>query len=104
MIMKLLSDYIGDAGSIIGEVEDPKSAKNEEERMLRIRRMEFYIRNGCYDTGVRVRCFGVEFIILGMGALDLSGQKCWDMYSSFYKAVLPRDMYDENIELLPNMP
>ncbi|MBP3824990.1 MAG: hypothetical protein ILA11_04590, partial [Butyrivibrio sp.] len=80
--------------------EDPKYARNDDDRKLRIRRMDFYLRNGCFDTGVRAKCFGVEFIILRMGKKKLEKQKCWDIYSAIYRSILPKDMYDENIELL----
>ena len=100
VLVRLLSEYMGDTGSIIGEVEDPEYAQSEEDRKLRIRRLEFYLRNGCFDTGVRVKCFGVEFIILKMGRPEADREKCWELYSSFYRAVLPKDMYAENIELL----
>ncbi len=99
-LVKLLSEYMGDAGSIIVEVEDPEYAKNEEDRKIRIRRLNFYLRNGCCDTGVRVRCFGVEFVILSVGKLKSDKVNCWELYASFYKDVLPKDLYTNNIELL----
>ena len=100
ILVKLLSEHMDSTGNIIGEVEDPKYARNEDDRKLRIRRMDFYLRNGCFDTGVRAKCFGVEFIILRMGKKKLEKQKCWDIYSAIYRSILPKDMYDENIELL----
>ena len=100
ILVKLLYDHIDSAGSFIIEVEDPDYARDDEDRKLRIRRMDFYLRNGCFDTGVRAKCFGVEFILLRMGNEKLEKQKCWDTYSAIYRAILPKDMYDENIELL----
>ena len=100
ILVKLLSEHMDSTGNIIGEVEDPKYARNEDDRKLRIRRMDFYLRNGCFDTGVRAKCFGVEFIILRMDKKKLEKQKCWDIYSAIYRSILPKDMYDENIELL----
>ena len=100
ILVKLLSEHMDSTGNIIGEVEDPKYARNDDDRKLRIRRMDFYLRNGCFDTGVRAKCFGVEFIILRMGKKKLEKQKCWDIYSAIYRSILPKDMYDENIELL----
>ncbi len=102
-LIKLLAGYMDGTGSVIVEVEDPQYGSNDEDRELRTRRLFFYLRNGCFDTGVRVRCFGVEFIILKMGNTEIEKKKCWDIYSSFYKAVLPEGMYDENIELLGYM-
>ncbi len=99
-LIKLLSEYIGDNGRIVVEVEDPEYAQDAADRELRTRRLNFYLRNGCHDTGVRVKCFGVEFILLTMGTPDSHKEKNWEVYSSLYKAILPPGMYDENIELL----
>lgn len=35
---------------------------------------------------------------MGEGIKDK--EKYWEMYASFYRAVLPQDVYDDNIELL----
>lgn len=100
ILVKLLFEHMDNTGNIIVEVEDPKFARDDDDRELRIRRFDFYFRNGCFDTGVRAKCFGVEFIILRMGKKKLEKQKCWDIYSAIYRSILPKDMYDENIELL----
>ena len=89
---------MGDDKNAIIEVEDPIYARDEEDRNTRLRRLDFYFRNGCCDTGIRVKCFGVEFIVLKIGSAVLEKTRCWDMYSSFYRAVLPKSMYDDNIE------
>ncbi len=36
----------------------------DDHKALQTRRIGFYKRNGCTDTGLRVKCFGVPFIIL----------------------------------------
>ncbi len=99
-LLRLLGEYMAGSGSIIAEVEDPSYAENGEERKLRERRISFYLRNGCRDTGVRVKCFGVPFLVLQMGEGIKDKEKYWEMYASLYRAVLPQDMYDDNIELL----
>lgn len=98
-LLKILDGHMAGCGTILVEVEDPDYAKDEEDRKLRIRRMDFYLRNGCVDTGVRTRCFGVEFIILQMGGSKADKKKIWEKYSSFYRATLPKKMYDGNIEI-----
>ncbi len=100
-ILKLLGGYLSDADVIIGEVEDPAFAENEEQRNLQNRRIGFYKRNGCSDTGLRVKCFGVPFIVMQTkesGSMDRDA--LWETYQSFYRAVLPKAMFDKNIEYL----
>ena len=62
--MQLLKEELSNAESIVGEVEDPNSGKTEEEQKNRIRRISFYLRNGCRDTGVKAKVFGVKYRIL----------------------------------------
>ncbi len=102
-ILKLLSEYITDAEIMIIEVEDPFYAESSEEKELQERRVSFYFRNGCSDTGVRVRCFGVPFIIISfIGNSSLDCDTVWEAYQSFYRAVLPRRMFEANIERISN--
>ena len=102
-ILKLLREHITDAEMIIAEVEDPSYAESSEEKEIQERRVSFYFRNGCSDTGVRVRCFGVPFIIISIGgSSSLDQSAMWEAYQSFYRAVLPKKMFDANIELISN--
>lgn len=97
-LLTLIDDYLGDADRIIGEVEDPAYTDDEEQKTLQTRRLGFYLRNNCYDTGLRVECFGVKFIILEAG-----NKKCrdkdevWDLYSLFYKKFLSEERFEKNI-------
>ncbi len=98
-ILKLLRDHVTDAEMMIIEVEDPLYAESSEEKELQERRVSFYFRNGCSDTGLRVRCFGVPFIIIRLGEKgSLDRDTVWEVYQSFYRAVLPKKMFDANIE------
>ncbi|WP_167954912.1 GNAT family N-acetyltransferase [Anaerosporobacter faecicola] len=46
------------------EVESVRTAANEEERMIRERRIHFYEKNGLRRTSLRTNVYGVEFDIL----------------------------------------
>ncbi len=102
-ILKLLREDITDAEMIIAEVEDPSYAESSEEKEIQERRVSFYFRNGCSDTGVRVRCFGVPFIVISfVENSSLNRDTVWEAYQSFYRAVLPRRMFEANIERISN--
>ena len=100
-ILKLLSEYITDAEIMIIEVEDPFYAESSEEKETQERRVSFYLMNNCVDTGVRVRCFGVPFILISfLDKSNLDRSTVWEVYQSFYRAVLPKKLFDANIELI----
>lgn len=46
------------------EVETVRTAKNEEEKIQRTRRIAFYEKNGLRKTAIRASVYGVEFDIL----------------------------------------
>ena len=102
-IIKLLREYMSGAELIILEVEDPAYTKESDLKDLQTRRIVFYERNGCIDTGLRVRCFGVPFIILVLKNSRISSkEKLWEMYQSFYIAVFSGNTVEKNIEYLGN--
>ncbi len=100
-MLRLLGSYLSDAEMIMLEVEDPAFAENEEQRSIQQRRIEFYKRNGWSDTGLRVKYFSVPFIVLRqMTCRDLGRNELWETYQAFYRSVLPKKMFDENIECM----
>lgn len=96
----LLRQKFADSDSVIGEVEDPDYAENEEARDLQTRRLNFYLRNGYINTGIKVLMFGVDYIVLEM---DLGKNHDNDtiarLYEAHYKAMLPEEMYKEKVKI-----
>ena len=86
--------------SLILEVEEPEAAADAAEKMLRLRRIGFYQRNGFVDTGVRVCAFGVPFRILELvGGSSHSEQALFSLYRSHYEQVLPKEVCARQIVL-----
>lgn len=98
LILKLLSEKLADADSIIGEVENPEYAENIEDKEIQTRRYNFYLRNNFRDTNVRVSCFGVPFILIELGdSRGKSEEDIKELYKLHYKAMLPKELYDANV-------
>lgn len=98
--LQLLSEYIPDLSALVIEAENPEYADNLQDKEVQERRIGFYLRNGCRDTGVRVTCFGVPFVLLVLGS-DRKEHKeeIKELYKSFYKDMLPPRMYRENVRI-----
>jgi len=98
IFIELLKERFKDADSVIGEVENPDYARDEDERDLRSRRINFYLRNGLVDTGIRAKTFGVEFLIL---EIDLgkshSDDEIKELYQYEYRSILTEKLYRNNI-------
>jgi len=89
------SDYLG----IVYEVEAPEKAVSEDERILRRRRINFYLRNGGCMTRVYSRVYGVDYRMM---YIPIQGD--WDdefvamELEDAYRVMIPSDRYDHIIE------
>lgn len=98
--LKYIAEYFKDADSVIGEVEDPLFAKNEEDRKLQKRRLAFYLRNGYEDTGVRAVAFGANFIILKLkNQINHTIPEIERLYKIHYKSFLPKLTYWRHVKI-----
>lgn len=92
-----LKEHYKDADSLIIEVENPDAANNSTERATRERRLEFYIRNGGFDTNVRTNTFGVAFIILQIVGKPLDAQTVKKLYRKHYRFYYSEKIYRKNV-------
>ena len=95
--LKMLSEVYGDWEAIIIESENPEFIKTEEERATAVRRLGFYARNGCVDSGLKVRLFGVEFNVLVLpakgGCEDVSVLR--RRYEEIYRGFLSNSFFNK---------
>ncbi len=101
VMVTLLAEYLSDADNILIEVENPEYAEDEDQKDIQSRRLSFYYRNSCSDTGLRVKTFDVPFIILRMGKGSCNDlDELWELYQPFYREVLPKEMFEKNVKRL----
>lgn len=97
-LLRLLENRLKDKEYVIIEAELPDSGRDADETALRKRRVEFYLRNGILDTGVDVRCFGVDFRILEAGTHGPhQRQDVIRRYESIYRRILTEKLFRDNI-------
>lgn len=74
---------------IIFEVEDPETARNEEELAVRTRRIAFYKRNGFYlNKGVKVKDFNFTLLLMSTEKLpELDKIKFKKFYQGLFNRV-----------------
>lgn len=98
-IIKSIKEYYKNADSVIGEVENPDCVGPNEDKGIMARRYNFYLRNGCVDTGVKTVTFGVHYIIIQILGRKLDREKVAKLYQMHYKDSLPRHLYEDNIKV-----
>lgn len=94
LFLQLLKEKLQFSDSVIGEVEDPECSDKENDKILQTRRLNFYLRNGYIDTGVRVKLFGVDYIVLEMELnKNHSADEISALYKEHYRNMLPEKLY-----------
>lgn len=89
----LLGDYFRRAECVLCETESPDTARDDAEKTVRERRIDFYLRSGFVDTGARARTFGVDYIILeSTAAGQHDADRIRELYRGLYSRILPRLM------------
>ncbi len=72
------------------EVEDPKAALDEEDKVTRLRRIAFYARNGCAMAGLYSEVGGARYRIMTGPETSLSGEAARTALASLYGGMLGR--------------
>ena len=99
-MLRLLEKRLQDREYVIVEVERPSLGENEDEVILRRRRMGFYFRSGILDTGIDVRCFGEGFRILEARRNETHRRSdIIQRYRDLYQCTLPVTLYGDYIQL-----
>ena len=83
---------------VIIESENPDTAQNESQKITRLRRIDFYLKNGLIDTKSRAKVFGVEYKILSL-PLSHTAKFTPQIYLSIYKNLLTKELFEENIKV-----
>ena len=97
-----LRETCGEYRGIVLEIESVESAQGEEERRLRQRRKDFYLRCGVRETDIFCLVFGVYYQIL---FFPFSPQ--WDSrlafteLDSFYRSFIPENLYPQKVFYFP---
>lgn len=96
----LIEEYLKDSDSLLIEVENSVYASDEKERVTMVRRKEFYLRNGCSETGVFVNLFGVEYEILkSKNTKTDMEEEIKILYSNHYRTTLPEKLYSKYVHV-----
>ncbi len=66
----IIEKFSNEFDCLIIEVEDPDFAINEQDKMLRLKRVDFYIKNGFEKTSLKAKLFNVEYIEMKVGKLS----------------------------------
>ena len=90
LFLSQLASCIRDADCIVGEVEDPDRAEDEETRELRLRRLQFYLRCGYRQTALRSTVFGADYRILEVPTgREHTTEELKTIYTELYRSTLP---------------
>lgn len=90
VFLRQLAERLRGADCVVGEVEDPDKARDEETRIERERRLQFYLRNGYLKTDLTARVFGVDYRLLEVPtAVSHTADEIRRIYTELYREILP---------------
>lgn len=90
IFLRQLADRFQGADCILVEAEDPDSAQNGQDRILRERRLKFYQQCGCRITDVTSSVFGADYRILEVPTgKTRTNEEIAASYSEIYRMILP---------------
>ncbi len=88
-ILRHLRQTLPEGCYLLIESENPQGAANPADLSIRERRVAFYRRNGAALSSATVWLFGVEYVLLTLGAAPSAGQIATD-YQALYHYMLPK--------------
>ncbi|MBR2284879.1 MAG: GNAT family N-acetyltransferase [Ruminococcus sp.] len=96
--LEILKAQLASADIVLCESEAPEGCTGEELETRR-RRIDFYLRCGLSDTGVKAEVFGVTYVLLSFGSRELSAEAVQQAYEAIYRSFLPQRIYNRMIRL-----
>ncbi len=98
--LRQLRDNLQQDERILIESENPDFAQDDAERAVRTRRLHFYERNGCTDTGRTALVFGAEYRLLLLSSEPVPDAAALKQdYLALYRSMLPEFVMQRNIRL-----
>ena len=98
--LRMLPEQFSEVGAVLIEAEVPESAVSDADRLLRERRIRFYQRNGCRDSGLEAEVFGVRFRLLELPLRTAHApSEIRQIYSALYRQILPPAVFRAQIRL-----
>lgn len=94
IFLEQLAAELTEADCVIGEVEDPDKANDEQTRAVRDRRLQFYLRSGYRKTELCSVVFGVDYRILEVPTgTTHTGDELRLIYTELYQSILPAPFF-----------
>ena len=88
-------NYIG----IIVEVEKVEYASNENEKVVRKRRIDFYKKNGMRITKVSCTLFTVNYSIMCLCNIELEDSAIYEGLKNIYKEMIPSKFHSKYVKI-----
>lgn len=93
-----MKTFYGDRMAILLETEAPEQALTEDDHRLRMRRNEFYKRNGAVQTRVRSSLYGVAFGIFCIPLAERLGDgQVLEELDAIYRYIFSGESYAKNV-------
>ncbi|NLL76967.1 MAG: N-acetyltransferase [Clostridiales bacterium] len=95
-LKKEIKDYEG----ILIETENPDYSKDDNEKLVRSKRITFYEGNGAFFTGILAEVFGVHYKVFFLPVLKTPTQKkLLADFDAIYRHMLSQENYETHVRI-----
>lgn len=100
--LNILKDQFKNYDGIIVEVEKIEDAPDEDEKIIRKRRIDFYKRNEMEMTKISICLFNVNYSIMCLCSSKVEDLDIYKGLESIYQEIIPEKLYLQHVKLILN--
>ncbi len=101
--LQLISDYLkNDFDTFILEAEDPKHYLDEEDKIRREKRLQFYLKNNCKIADFTANVYTVEFVIFRVFDNINDDENLIENYQKIYISISNVMQCEKNVKIFRN--
>ena len=97
--LNILNKNCKNYDGIIVEVEKVECASNENEKVDRIRRIDFYKKNGMRMTNISCELFTVNYSIMCLYNIEIDDLAIYEGLKNIYKEMIPSKFYSKYVKI-----
>ncbi|HEX9027354.1 MAG TPA: GNAT family N-acetyltransferase [Clostridium sp.] len=97
--LNILKEHCKNYNGIIVEVENIECARDETEKIVRKRRIDFYRKNGMRMTKILSKLFNVNYSIMCLCNIEIDDSVIYAELKNIYKEMIPSKFYSKYVEV-----
>lgn len=100
IILTMKEQLSGEYSSLLGEVENPEFANDDNDKLTRERRIAFYLKNGFKVSNVKCRVSVDNYVMINLGLdKELNDKEIYDEMNELYNIIFGEAFFKNHISV-----